>query len=588
MADFPPDDRHILCGRPIPSLHYCDQVYVTLTDDGAWLAVMTTGDGKEGERGQHIVALRSTDEGRTWSEPVAIEPPDGPEASYAVLCKVPGGRIYAFYNHNTDRVASVPREDGGSWSRVDSLGRYVFKFSDDHGRTWFGQRYEVSIREFAADRENLLGGKVRFFWNVGRPFVSRERVYLPHIKVGAMGDGFYAQSEGALLSSPNLLTENDPTLIHFDTLPDGDLGLRTPAGGGRISEEQSVVELSDGSLYCVYRSVDGYPVCSYSRDQGHTWEPPQYKTFSPGGRRMKHPRAANFVWKCSNGKYLYWFHNHGGGPSARGAWNPYDDRNPVWLSAGEEADSPGGRLIVWSQPEILLYDDDPCIRMSYPDLIETEGRFFVTETQKTVARVHEINPGLLDMLFAQSSLCQTTREGLLLETSHPQGAEAPILPAFFRRDYTREDQAGTATREGFTIDLSFSCPVWTPDAILLSNLDTRRRGFEIRTTLDKRLEIVLSDGRSESRWISDTGWFRPGALHHAAFIVDGGPRIISIVTDGQLSDGGEDRQFGWGRFSPHLTHVNGAPTFQAHSNVSLLRIYGRALRTSEAIGNFRA
>ena len=35
-----------------------------------------------------------------------------------------------------------------------------------------------------------------------------------------------------------------------------------PPGGGRVAEEQSAVSLSDGSLYCVYRTVDGWPSCA--------------------------------------------------------------------------------------------------------------------------------------------------------------------------------------------------------------------------------------------------------------------------------------------------------------------------------------
>ena len=65
-------------------------------------------------------------------------------------------------------------------------------------------------------------------------------------KVGAMGAGFFAQSEGAFFTSKNILTERDPAKITFETLPDGDIGLRTPPGGGRVSEEQSIVKLSDG------------------------------------------------------------------------------------------------------------------------------------------------------------------------------------------------------------------------------------------------------------------------------------------------------------------------------------------------------
>ena len=48
------------------------------------------------------------------------------------------------------------------------------------------------------------------------------------------------------------------------------------------------------------------------------------------------------------------------------------------------------------------------------------------------------------------------------------------------------------------------------------------------------------------------------------------------------------RQFGWGRFSPHLRHANGSPRLLVDGAVQALRIYGRALRTSEAVAHFRA
>lgn len=564
------DSRLLSAGHRIPSLHYCDQVYVVPANDGAWLAVMTTGSGKEGNQGQHIVALRSTDHGGSWSDAVAIESPEGPEASYAVLLKTPGGRVYAFYNYNADEIREVPMEDGYTAKRVDSLGRYVFKFSDDHGLTWSERRYVVPVREFACDRANFSGGKVRMFWNVGRPFIGADgAMYLPHAKVGALGVGFYAQSEGCVLRSDNILTEMDPEKIRFETLPDGDTGLRTPEGGGRVAEEQSLVQLSDGSLFCMYRSVDGYPVNTYSRDGGHTWEPPQYATYKPGGRRIKHSRAANFAWKCANGRYLYWFHNHGGGVEARGSWDPYMDRNPAWLAAGHEVDSPEGKRLAWSQPEILLYDDDPFIRMSYPDLIEEDGRFFVTETQKSLARLHEIDPDLIAGLFAQKD-ARAIAPG-----------EAAALPPFYVRDRTREDMAGQHTRAGFSIELAFDGEKWEPGRELFSN-------GRVRLTMAEqgRVEISLTDGRTESCWSSDTGLCGSGP-NHVIVTVDSGPKIITFVVNGLLCDGGTDRQFGWGRFNPLLTDLNGAEP-ATDASVTLLRIYGRALRTSEAVGNFRA
>ncbi len=98
----------------------------------------------------------------------------------------------------------------------------------------------------------------------------------------------------------------------------------------------------------------------------------------------------------------------------------------------------------------------------------------------------------------------------------------------------------------------------------------------------------MNDGRTEAAWSSDRQLLQAGKLHHAAIIVDGGPKIITFVVDGVLCDGGDQRQFGWGRFSPNLRTPNAAATLTIMPQVQALRLYNRALRTSEAVGNFRA
>ena len=586
-----PDSRHLANGWLIPSEGYIDQPYVVRTDDDAWLCVTTTGAGHEGDRGQHIIALRSTDRGHTWSAPLDVEPADGPEASYAVLLKTPYGRIYCFYNHNTDQVRAARTEHGESVTRVDSLGHYVFKYSDDHGRSWSARRFDVPVREFASDRENVYGGSLRYFWNVGRPLVLGSAAFFTLHKVGALGEGFFAQSEGAILRSDNILTERDPEKIGFATLPDGEIGLRTPAGGGRVAEEHSITALSDGSLFCVYRSVDGWPVHAYSRDGGRHWTAPEYLTYTPGGRRVKHPRAANFAWRCANGHFLYWFHNHGGAAAkARAEWDPYNDRNPAWLLAGREIDTPDGKKLVWSQPELLLYDDDPFIRMSYPDLIEEEGKFFITETQKSVGRVHEIAPALLDGLFHQWENRAVAAEGMILELHGALPAEAsmPRLPDFRCRDYSRADYGGQDMWTGFTLDLAFTLSAFVPGQLLLDTRTSAGQGFALMTADTGALTIVLNDGRGESRWASDPGSIQAGRRHHLTVIIDAGPHLILFIVDGLLNDGGDARQFGWGRFSPQLNSVNGAPILRIAPVIHHLRLYSRALRVSEAVGNYRA
>ena len=589
------DWRNIVTGRMIPTETYSDQPYIVKTDDGAWLCVLTTGSGREGEQGQHIVTMRSSDRGRTWSAPIDVEPAEGPEASYAALLRVPSGRIYCFYNHNSDNIRQViaddPPYEGGICRRVDSLGHFCFKHSDDHGRSWSRRRYDVAIREMAIDRGNACGGKIRFFWNVGRPFIAHGAAYVSVHKVGGFGHGFFTRSEGVLVRSENILLEDDPTRITWQTLPDGEYGLRTPTGGGPIAEEHSYSLLSDGSIYCVYRTIDGHPAFSYSRDAGHTWSAPQYKRYTDG-RLVKHPRAANFCWRCKNGNYLYWFHNHGG------TW--YEDRNPVWLCGGVEVDSPEGKLIRWSQPEIVLYDDDPFVRMSYPDLVEEDGQYYLTETQKDVARVHLIDRSLIEGLWRQFEVADVTREGLALEcigglAGIPEVVEAPQLPPFVERDTQRADHGTGDLRAGFTLDTWVLFDALAAGQVLLDSRHNRRmdgKGFCLLTAARGAVEIALNDGRNESRWCSDPGMLGIGSPQHIVAIVDGGPKIVSFIINGVLCDGGEFRQFGWGRFSPNLRDVNGDATLcvgqTLRGRMLGLRIYHRYLRVSEAIANWRA
>ena len=387
----PPVD--ISTGWKIPSEGYCDQPYVVKTLDHAWLCVMTTGRCAEGSRGQHIVATRSTDKGRTWSPLVDIEPADGPEASWAMPLITKKGRVYVFYTFNAGNLREVRTETGGACRRVDTLGEYAFKYSDDGGRTWTSRRWYIPVRETAIDRRNPYLGKTRFFWGVGKPVVHDGVMYLGFSKVGNFGAGFIAESESWFLRSDNILIEETPERIRWETLPEGDQGLRSSEGP--IAEEANLTVLSDGSLFCTYRTVASHPCQAYSRDHGRTWTQPEFMTYRPGGPLINHPRAANFVRRLTAGpnagRYIYWFHNHDG--------KGYEGRNPAWLLGGIEQDSPAGKVIYWGRPLAVLAAKDDKVRISYPDFIEDDGKLFITETQKTVARVHEIPDALLRSLW---------------------------------------------------------------------------------------------------------------------------------------------------------------------------------------------
>lgn len=565
------DPRNIANGWRIPAEGYCDQPYVVVTDEGHWLAVLTTGPGEEGDARQHVVSTLSHDHGQTWSAPSDIEPHGPPEASWAMPLKIPGGRIFVFYVYNAENVRSLASPDGTTITRVDTLGAYVFKYSDDHGRTWSKERYVVPVRTTGIDRANVFGGAVHFFWGVGKPIIHQGCAYLGAAKIaGFLTDGFMEPTEGMVLKSENILTEKNPAKIDWETLPDGDIGLRAP--WGPIADEQNLVGLADGSLYCTYRSIDGFLCHAYSQDGAHTWDGPQHATYTPGGRKIKHPRAAGFVKKFTNGKCLLWYHNHGG--------RYYMDRNPAWIAGGIERDG----SIHWSQPEVLLYDDPDGSRLSYPDFVEQDGRYWVTATQKTMARVHEIDPAILEGLWTQSDNREVARLGLAREwTSNdlrPRSTHTfPRLPRF--------DGGG-----GLTLDLWL---IITQEGHSQTLVDTRNRfgaGLTLARTERGTLRLTLSDRTIEEIWESDDDVLSIGQPHHVSIIVDGGPRILAFVVDGVLCDGGAQRPKGWYRFRRALGHANGIATFTVEDSVSVklehLRVYDRPLRISEAVGNYRA
>ncbi|MCC6365430.1 MAG: exo-alpha-sialidase [Bryobacterales bacterium] len=570
------DWRNIRLGSVIPDESYADQPYVVLTNDGNWLCVLTTGKGVEGQPGQHIVSMISKDKGRTWSPSVDIEPAAGPEASWVMPLKVPSGRVYVFYTYNKDNLRQVTGNNPRIARRVDTLGVYAFKYSDDNGRTWSPRRYEIPMRRMRIDRENYYHGEVMFFWGVGKPIItSRNYAIFGFAKVGRWGDpGAMIESQGCFLRSDNILTERDPEKIRFTLLPDGDQGLRAPHGP--VSDEANLAELSDGTLYATYRTIDGYNCQAYSHDGGHHWTGPEYATYSPGGRRIKHPRAANFVRKFSNGKFLLWFHNQGGDAAITPEWTSgayYRNRNPGWILGGVERNG----KIYWSQPEILLYDEDPNIRISYPDFIEDHGRFFITETQKEVARTHEIDKSLLDAVW-NTSTRSVTRAGLAFEAAPGANPKMPVL-------------AGS-----FSIDFWMNLKELTAGQILFDSRDAQGKGILVTTADRFNLRITLNDGKEQASWDSDygtqEGTLRTGAWQHIAIIVDGGPRIISYVIDGQFNDGGPVRQFGWGRFPATLGDFNGAASAQIAPRITgelrSLRFYTRYLLTAEAVGNYQA
>ncbi|MCK5811420.1 MAG: exo-alpha-sialidase [Clostridiales bacterium] len=549
----------------IPSMNYSDQPYIIKNNENVILCSMTTGSGDEGVNGQKVITQRSLDLGKTWQDLRLLEENDAPENSYSVLLKTKFGRVYCFYNFNKDNLrklkADNPPYTDGFCYRVDSQGYYVFRYSDDFGLTWSKKRYEVPIKNFLIDLENPYNGEIQFFWNVGKPLIDNDDAYLSIHKVGGFGINFFTRSEGVLIKASNIMIEKNVESIQFETLPKGDIGIKTPIGGGPIAEEQSYVKLNDGSYFTVFRTTDGKSAYSYSRDKGKSWEPSKYMP-------IKHPRAANFVWKLSNDKYLYWFHNHGG--------KGYLGRNPAWCLLGEEING----YINWSQPEILIYDDDPQIRMSYPDFIEIDNKYFITMTNKDKASIIEIDNTFIKTICNFSKMNKKITSNLIFEATNKK-CEFPIIPKMSMMNVNEINRKSKDLKQGFTIELLLNGI--TLDEELVNTIDESGQGMKI-IRKNKQIEFTMSDGMYTNLHICNEKVQDIGN-NHIAIIVDGGPKIISSILNGKFNDG-KVRQYGFSRFSPYFTNCNGKTFINLGKSVKKMRIYDRALLTCEVVGNF--
>jgi len=557
------DWRNARNGNLISTNGYCDQPYVVVLKDRKWLCVFTTGESGEGTGGQHIVSCTSEDHGKTWSTPVAIEKPGKESASWAMPYLTKYGRVYVFYDYNGDKIHELNDKKN---IREDMLGWYCYKYSDDEGKTW-SKRFRLNVRRTKIDFENDWKGKVQIMWGIGKPVDVDNGMMFAFTKIGKY---MLDNSEGWFFRCDNINTEKNPEKLKWLLLPEGDSGLKN-VHLGPINEEQNIFQMDNGTLYCMERTISGHPAESYSYNGGKTWTLPQIPLYL-NGIEVKNPRACPRIWKCKNGKYLFWYHNNGA--------VDFTSRNPAWISGGIEKNG----KIIWGQPEILLYEDDVNKRMSYPDLVEQNGRYWITETNTEAARSHEIPESFFNSLWSQSELNSVTKVNLVSEWKEEKLKLSKAI-----------DVADANYQLGFTLDLRLKLGSLAPGQIILSSTNNGE-SVVLKTGEYGSVEIVLNDGIDSAKWNSDPGLIPAHGEHCVSVVIDNGSKIIQFVVDGIVCNGRNFRQYGWGRFKTimedfHFKHIvvgeltNGQ--LQPKGKLTMLRIYNKPLMNTEIIGNHR-
>jgi hypothetical protein len=455
---------------------YCAVNNRSATSGGeVWTCVITASTGGEGSAGEQVYSVLSEDQGRSWSVPVSVEAgtsvPGGLPNAYANIV-LAGQRLYTVYNYNRDNIKMSGRDD--------ELGFFYMRYSDDDGRTWSTHRYLVPYPDTWVDRHNNFNGTTHIMWTVDHiKHMPNGAVAFAFTKIGRYvqnpPEEVFFMSSLNLMHASNASEVTWELLPR-----NADHGLKAPAiydPNTTVMEEGHLVPMHNGGCYAMARTDKGFLAAAWTKDPTAAagWQPtalarywdPRGKVGDPMAPLLDIPLAAaaelstrtklagaitnlsqsaarvySTALKNSrgpftpkrqpNGQYLLiWYNNRA-------------SRDPYFLSAGREvavavtagsatanaasnattitttttssSSSDQQFQILWSQPELVLYDRVHVGTSAggYPVFVNGAGAgggggggTFITVSQKAVpglkstAYIHRVDEELLNQLFGQ-------------------------------------------------------------------------------------------------------------------------------------------------------------------------------------------
>ena len=333
------------------------------------------------------------------------------------------------------------------------------------------------------------------------------------------------------------------------------------------------------------------------------------------GAVLRNPRGPVTLKRLAAyaGRYLLLFYNNG---------DPgFTSRNPYWIAAGVEDAALGE--VVFSQPEIaLFYAPDPAARPGYPDLVEDAAAaaratpacptpsqrgcaVFITETNKTHARLHGLPPDFLDLLMRQDSLSAPAAAGLALAfgpAARGRAFATPALPAFAPQP---------AAAAGLSLEVWLGAlGAAAGGQALLDARGANGTGLRVGVVAEATpggagaltLELALRDSRGTNAtfrldancaFLMNEAAQGPAQRAHVVLTLDASAHIALAVVEGLLCSGAAQDERGWQWLPLALGDFAGAAgsfVWGGDFGGALLggRWYARALAVSEAIGNSRA
>ncbi len=355
--------------------------------NGDFFAVWTSAF-YESHPNQHIVFSKSRDRGLTWTKPVTIAGPKRTRKGGKTIYEGLASWGFPIYVSRTNRIYIFYQKGVGVYDpRPGFTGAMRFVYTDDEGESW-SREYSVAMRRpaFAAPDPSIPPN-----WIIWQTPVEIEPGFVLGCGTIWASARFAKQNPRAPVGSEcwfwrfdNILTEDDPARIRVTLLPEGAHGVRMPIRPGSnvsVAEEPTVVRLSDGRWFCVFRTYRGAIGYAVSRDRGRTWSQARLLRYRDDGPAIPQPTASCPLYPLGRGWFLLTFHNNDG--SANGGSNPWDwrrNRTPAFYSVGRERLDK--KQPVWFSPPIMFLNNDavpwgPTGRTevaTYPSFFLFEGR----------------------------------------------------------------------------------------------------------------------------------------------------------------------------------------------------------------------
>ena len=220
-----------------------------------------------------------------------------------------------------------------------------------------------------------------------------------------------------------------------------------------------------------------------------------------------------------------------------------------------------------------------------------------------ITRTHHVPKSFWTQLLQQHTVSRIVRDGSLIAEWNTSSA-SPVLslagsswgqPIGGGCNVLREHcPRGNAS---FTVELNghlrpaLAGPNKTLKAPLLDCRDASGSGVAIFAVEDgskAKPVVALSSGAANQQASGDSESWHAGGRNSIAVVVDGAAQLITFVTNGVLADGGQPRKQGWTALSQELGSVAGARRCAAGAGVESVRVYSRALMTTELVGMWRA